>query len=86
MCFSLSALKIMIGQSKEGEHVGENLSFLQSFRVFKFPARVIIGNFDESLVCSEAVAPLFKNGHVGSFFACITKPILMNVEPLFLIQ
>ena len=68
----------MIGQSKEREFVGENLFFLQSFRAFKFPARMLNGNFDKSLVCSEAVAPLFKNGHVGSFFACITKPVVIN--------
>ena len=47
---------------------------------------MLIGNFDKSLVCSEAVAPLFKNAHFKSFFACITKPIVINVEPLFLIR
>ena len=47
---------------------------------------MLIGNFDKSLVCSEAVASLFKNGHIGSFFAFITKPIVINVEPLFLIR
>ena len=47
---------------------------------------MLIGNFDKSLVCSEAVALLLKNGHVGSFFACITKPIVIDFEPLFLIQ
>ena len=26
------------------------------------------------------VAPLFKNGHIGSFFAGITKPIVTNIE------
>ena len=52
---------------------GENLSSLQSFREFKFPARMLIGNFDKSLVCCKAVAPLFKNSHIGSCFACITK-------------
>ena len=65
---------------------GENSSFLYSFRAFKFPARMLIGNCDKSPVCSEAVAPLFKNVHIGSFFACITKPIVINVEPLFLIE
>ena len=40
-----------------------------------------VENFNKSLVCSEAVAPLFKNGHFGSFFACIIKPIFYNVEP-----
>ena len=47
-----------IGQSKEGEFFGEKLSFLQSFRAFKFPSCMLIGNFHKSLVCSEAVAPL----------------------------
>ena len=61
------------------------MPFLQFFRAFKFPSRMLIENFDKSLVCSEAVAPLFKNSHVGSFFACITKPIVINVEPLFFI-
>ena len=64
----------------------ENLSFLRSFRTFKFPAGMLIGNFDISLMCSEAVAPLFKNSHIRSFFASITKPIVINVEPLFLIR
>ena len=43
-----------------------SLSFLQPFRAFKFPARMLIGNFDKFLMCSEAVVPLFKNGHMGS--------------------
>ena len=47
---------------------------------------MLIGNFDKSLMCSEAVAPLFKNGPRGSFFACIRKPIVINVEPLFLLR
>ena len=37
-------------------------------------------------MCSYAVPPLFKNGHIGSFFACITKPIVINVEPLSLLR
>ena len=47
---------------------------------------MLIGNFDKSPVCSEAVAPLFINGHIRSFFACITRPIVINVEPLFSIR
>ena len=47
---------------------------------------MLIGNFDKSLMCSEAVAPLLRNGRIGSFFACTRKPIVINVEPLFLIQ
>jgi len=88
MSFSLSAWKILIGQSKEGEFVGDNLSFFQSFQTFKFSARMLIGNFYKSLVWSEAAGLLFKNGNVGSFFACITKPIVINayVEPLFMIR
>ena len=62
-----------------------NFSFLQSFRALKFSARMLIGNFDKSLMCSETVASLFKNGHIGPFFACTTKPIVVNVGPLFLI-
>ena len=47
---------------------------------------MLIGNFDKSLMCSEAVAPLIRNGRIRSFFACTTKSIVINVEPLFLIQ
>ena len=58
-----------------------SLSFLQSFWAFKFPARMLIGNFDKSFMRSKAVAPLLKNGHKGSFFACMTMPIVIIVEP-----
>ena len=37
-------------------------------------------------MCSKAVPPLFKNGHIGSYFACITKPIVINVEQLSLLR
>ena len=73
----ISALKCpfrcLLGKSWSDKVKKENLSgrtvpFLQIFRAFKFPSRMLIGNFGKSLVCSEAVAPLFKNSHVGSFF------------------
>ena len=47
---------------------------------------MLIGNFDKSLMRFKAVAPWFKNGYIGSFFACIRKPIVINVEPLFLLR
>ena len=50
-----------------------------SFRAFIFPACMLFGNLFKSLVCSETVAPLFKNRHIGPFLACRTKSTVINV-------
>ena len=43
-----------------------NVLFAVLPSAFKFPARMLIGNFDKSLMCSEAFAPWLKNGYIGS--------------------
>jgi len=59
--------------------------------VSKFPQkqkfRQIRQNRQQNFVKSAifVTACISGHGHVGSFFACITKPIVINVEPLFLI-
>ena len=62
----------------------ENLFFLRSFRALKFPARMLMKTSTNPSRVLKLFAPLFKNGHIRSSFACITKPIVINVEPLFL--
>ena len=46
--------------------------------------RMLIGNFGKSLVCSEALAPFFKNSHIGSFFSCKTKAYCYQCWATFL--
>ena len=50
-----------------------SLSFLQPFRACEFPARILIGNFDNSLMRSEAVASLLKK---WLYKVIRTKPII----------
>ena len=50
-----------------------SLSFLQPFRASEFPARILIGNFDKSLMRSEAVASLLKK---WLYKVIRTKPII----------
>ena len=59
-----------------------SLSFLQPFGTFKFTARMLIGNFDKSLIYSEVRCAIVQK---WSQRVSITKPIVINVEQLFLI-
>ena len=58
------------------------LSFLQPFGTFKFPARMLIGNFDKSLMYSAVRCAIVQK---WSQRVSITKPIVINVEQLFLV-
>ena len=53
----------------------ENLTFLQSFLAFKFPARMLIRNFDKSLVCSITSRNDFHENEPALF----RKTLLSNV-------
>ncbi len=59
-------------------YLGENLSC----RSFKSPARIVIGNFGNSLEYLEAITTIV---HIGSIMGRETEPIIVEVEPLFLI-
>ena len=55
---------------------GQNLSLLRLCRSFKFPAPVVVGNLKSPSCIFKALPLLFKNGHIGSHFDCITKPFV----------
>ena len=64
----------------------ENLSSVQSFRSCKFRARMVIGNFKNSRGHLEAYTTIVQNDHIRPILGLITIPIVINVEPVFLIR
>jgi len=46
----------------------------------------MIGNFENSREHLEAYKAIVSNDHIRSFLGLITMPIVINVEPLFLIR
>ena len=67
---------------------GEDLPYRQFCRWFKFAAHMINRNFEKSRVYFKAVPPLFRHlkRPYTVIFNHLTKPIVIKVVPLFLIQ
>jgi len=64
----------------------EKLSSIRYFELFKFRARIVTGNFENSRWHLEAYAAIVSNDHIRLILGLITMPIVTNIEPLFLIR
>jgi len=64
----------------------EKSSSIWYFGLFKFRARIVIGNFENSRWHLEAYAAIVSNDHIRPILGRITMPIVINVERLFLIR